>query len=136
MTDDTPAPDLTTPPTPEELHAARASLAASVWALCAIVEAHAESLDDFDAAGDDDEDADPDAMEEIAEMLARVAHYVEDEDRSLADVLDEADEVDGEAQWIANLPVPGARDAVGTYEAAMMAARALLDRVPATPTPA
>lgn len=114
-----------------------------MWELCAIVEAHAESLDDFDGdgGGGDDEDADPDtdesAAEEIAEMLARVAHYVEDDDRSLADVLDEADEVGGEAQWIANLDVPGARDAVGTYEATMMAARALLARLPATaPTPA
>lgn len=106
-------------PTSEDFRAAREAVAAALWGLCAIVEPSGER----DALDCDDDRED----EERAEMLADLAHRVENSAYSFGDALDDADEADGEAHYIANLGVEGAREAVEAYEAAMIRARALQD---------
>lgn len=105
------------------VHAAREALTKSLWGLCAIVEA---------AGCDCEEDCEGCTVAEIAEELGSMATYCADETHTLAEAVDRADDADGEANWIANLDVPGAREAVQGYETAASAARALCGEATAT----
>lgn len=106
---------LPNPSADKDARAAREALTDALWGLCAIVE----------ASGGCDEECDDCPVEEIAEMLASAATYCADEKHTLAEAVDRADDADGETNWIANLDVPGAREAVEAYEVAFEAARAL-----------